>query len=319
MAHDQFSQELAGVEPKGPLYRDVVGSQEVSDIAPSRSTEHVVHDEGVELICRGSERPALRTSLTGEKLKIDVIDKQTWKDTKDRETFVIHESLLDLNGTLLSLASQPSTQEPPYKLSEFSIQIFQLYVDWLYHRELQVVKLPDEDKKDKFEKLGEAFALGYCIQEMDFQIAVVNDILKFAQVLNGFPGYELNDIVYRLDACRALRELMVDLWVWKATRQWGSVADVECIAREELDITDFEGMFAVEVCKALVRVRPVPGQKVLATEEKPWENAEKYYMHILEQTWGSAGARYQNNLIEAMGEGGHLRFAQLGRNDFGLQ
>lgn len=82
-----------------------------------------------------------------------------WKDTKAKQTFAIHEILLGLNGTLLSQASQAGTQEPPYKLSEFSIRSFQLYVDWLYHRELQVVKLPDEDEKDKFERPGEAFAL----------------------------------------------------------------------------------------------------------------------------------------------------------------
>jgi len=50
------------VKSEEPLYRDIVGSQEVFDIASSRSTEHDVHDEGVELICHGLARPTLRTS-----------------------------------------------------------------------------------------------------------------------------------------------------------------------------------------------------------------------------------------------------------------
>ena len=128
--------------------------------------------------------------------------------------------------------------------------------------------------------------------------------------------HELTDIVYRSDDCDALRVLMVDLWAWKATTRWNSIADIELIAREELDYRGLEEMFAVELCKTLIRVRPAPGQEVSMLEKRPWENAEKYYIKVLEQRWGRAGALYQKNLIEAMGEGGHLRFAQTGRNDF---
>ena len=78
----------------------------------------------------------------------------------------------------------------------------------------------------------------------------------------------------------------MDLWAWKATRHWGAVAGVECIVREELDITVFEEMFAVELCKALVRVRPAPGQEGSTLEERRWGKAGKYYLEILEQTWG---------------------------------
>ena len=110
---------------------------------------------------------------------------QLWEDTKAVHAFTIHESLLDLKETLLA---QPGDQEPPYKLSDFSVRGFQLYVDWLYTRQLNIIRLPDEDEKDKFEKLGEAFALGFCIQEMDFQITVVDKILRLARELNDFPG-----------------------------------------------------------------------------------------------------------------------------------
>jgi hypothetical protein len=213
-------------------------------------------------------------SLTGDKLSISIIDNQLWKPTKAQHTFTIHESLLDLNGTLLSMASQSGNQEPPYKLTEFSIRSFALYVNWLYTRRLNMTKLSDEEEKDRFEKLGEAFALGYCIQEMDFQIAIVDEILKFAQELDDFPGYELTDIVYRSYDCEALRGLMVDLWAWKATARWDAVASVYCIARDDIEYGDFERMFAVDLCKALVRVRPVPGQGVSDRQEALGERRE---------------------------------------------
>lgn len=149
---------------------------------------------------------------------------------------------------------------------------------------------------------------------MDFQIAVVDEMLKLAQEVDGFPGYELTDVVYRCYDCDALRGLIVDLWAWKATARWRAVDDVEGIACDELDHGNLERMFAIDLCKALVRVRPVPGQKVSATEKKPWENARKYYMHILEQTWGEAGARYQKNLLEAMGERKTLEVCAIGKD-----
>lgn len=78
----------------------------------------------------------------------------------------------------MSMASQSGGQAPPYTLTDFSIRSFALFVEWMYTHRLTLVKLTDEDEKDKFEKLGEAFGLGYCIQEMDFQIAVVAEILR---------------------------------------------------------------------------------------------------------------------------------------------
>lgn len=102
---------------------------------------------------------------------------------------------------------------------------------------------------------------------------------------------------------------------WKATVQWDALPDVHCLFDHNDWIND-QTMFAADLCKALVRVRPITGREASAIEKEPWEKAEKYYVKILKQEWGSAGARYQNNLREEMGEGGYLSFAQVWRNDF---
>lgn len=130
---------------------------------------------------------------------------------------------------------------------------------------------------------------------MDFQIAIVDEILRLAQELDEFPGYELTGVVYRDSDCEALRPLMVDLWAWKATVRWDAVADVHCLFDHDDWIND-QTMFASNLCNALIRIRPIPGKEVLTTEKKPWEDAEKYYVKVLEQEWGSAGARYQKKL-----------------------
>ncbi|KAF2623408.1 hypothetical protein BU25DRAFT_424920 [Macroventuria anomochaeta] len=97
----------------------------------------------------------------------------------------------------------------------------------------------------------------------------------------GFSGYCLTDAVYKNNDYEALRQVVVNVWMWKANERWDGVEDMDCLF-EHNDWINYRTMFAADICAALLRVCPIPGQEVATREKKPWEDPEKYYEKSIE-------------------------------------
>lgn len=63
-----------------------------------------------------------------------------------------------------------------------------MYRTWLYTRLVTLDKAPNEHGRANHVELAEAFEVGDAVEDLDFQIAIVDEILKFAQELDDFRG-----------------------------------------------------------------------------------------------------------------------------------
>lgn len=121
----------------------------------------------------------------------------------------------------------------PYRLEDWIMRGFEMYRTWLYTRLVTLDKAPNEHGRASHVELAEAFEGGDAVEDLDFQIAIVDEILRLAQIDDELSNYDLAEVVYRPYHCYALRELTVYLWAWEATQNWEGVCDVEDINDED--------------------------------------------------------------------------------------
>lgn len=79
---------------------------------------------------------------------------------------------------------------------------------------------PNENGRAEHIELAEVFELGYTIRDMDFRIAIVDEMLRLVQEPKMFPTYYPAEAVYQESGCDALKQLVVDLRAWKMNERW---------------------------------------------------------------------------------------------------
>ena len=111
-----------------------------------------------------------------------------------------------------SVAKTPGDRNGmPFSPPDNSLRVYSVFLHWLHTREADVHV---EDSSDAYYcvVLAEAFEVGYAIQNMDFQIAIVDEVLRLAhEINNDSSGIFLVDKMYEDGNCDALQLLIVNL------------------------------------------------------------------------------------------------------------
>ena len=174
-----------------------------------------------------------------------------------------------------------------------------MYRTWLYTRVIELDNTENELGRVDHVELIEGFAVGDAVQDLDFQVAIIDEILRLAQdddLDEEFPNCDFAAAVYDNSYhCHALRELTVYLWARKATLDWEGVEDIEGINDEDQG----KSIFAGDLAFALMRVRRAPGEQRPVIVKRPWEDPEHYYWTVLEQNGGG----YIERLLAQTGDG----------------
>jgi len=109
-------------------------------------------------------------------IQIEAIDIE-YGNVPQKNNFNVHKSVLT-PGSGLAESIDPSH---PHKLDFCRLRGFGLYRTWLYTRVTRMEDNENELGRVDHVEFVEAFDVGEAAEDMDFQIAIIDEILRLAQ------------------------------------------------------------------------------------------------------------------------------------------
>lgn len=148
------------------------------------------------------------------------------------EAFYIHASALESSSEFFRSALKKEwakKDDESIDLRDQDVEIFKIYVNWLYTSQVSVESDPAETVKPtgaKYTQLAHSYALGEHLCDTDFQDSVINSIIGYSRIKNtannsSYPGPQTINVIYNNTVTNSpARRLVVDFYVRFGTDGW---------------------------------------------------------------------------------------------------
>lgn len=171
------------------------------------------------------------------------------------ELFYIHASVLESSSEFFKSALKrewAKEDDDSIDLRDQDLEIFKIYVNWLYTGQISVESDPAETVKptaSKYTQLAHSYALGEHLCDPEFQYSVIHSIIGYSRIKNthnnsSFPGPIAINVIYNNTSSNSpARRLVVDFYVRFGTDNW--ITDSDTMNHE----------FLADLSKALLKDR----------------------------------------------------------------
>jgi hypothetical protein len=186
-------------------------------------------------------------------------------------SFHVHESIIRKSSQFIDLAMHPQAARARsfpriINLSDTDADIFKIYLHWLYCKTLPTVAAPTptDGSESEFVLLSKSYVLGERLMDTGFKGALLDafaDCVENQPVSDPrIPGSNPINIVYGGTGVNSpARQLLVDMWVMYADKEWVEYLD-ERLPGEF--VLDFARAMLVQKCKEEEEVRAAENRLV---------------------------------------------------------